>query len=134
MCAELPRVHVVVQAGAALAKWERKFDEEQKIKEEKLNELGVVQVGRQNGISHGQCHGAVGPRKRREPLVTRSGRIRQPHVKRHQLGTVAEPSPLNAIGERHVSLMRFKGVGAEVEDVLRVLNIVEVPVALPEVS
>jgi len=45
-----------------------------------------------------------------------------------------KPTILNPICERNVPLMRLEGVGAEVQNVFRVLDIVQVPIALPQVS
>ncbi len=98
-----------------------------------VHERLVVQVLEQDRVRHGEGDGAVRTRRRHKELVRVTGRVRHPHVEGNELGTVLEATTLEALGARNVTLVGFEHVRAEVQDVLRVLVVAEVPVGLEEV-
>ncbi len=61
-------------------------------------------------------------------------RVRQSDVERHELRLITHQPLYRAACEGDVALMRLEQVGAEIEHVLRVLDVVEAPVALPDVA
>ena len=88
----------------------------------------------QDGVPHRQRDRAVSAWERSEPLVTATGGVGQPNVKGDQLGPVSETSILDPRGKRHMPLVRLKRIGPEVEDVLGMLDVIEIPVTLPEIG
>ena len=98
-----------------------------------LDELGIMQSFVQDGVSHCQSNCAIGPGKGCEPFVTGAGRVGQANVKGDQLRTVLETSILDTIGQWHVSLVGFECIRAEVQDVFAVFDVIQIPVALPEI-
>ena len=82
----------------------------------------------------GHCQGnrAVGAREREEHFVTVAGGVGEPHVKGDHLGSVVEAAVLDSSRKRHVSLVGFEGVGTEIQNVLAMFDVVEIPVTFPE--
>ena len=79
-------------------------------------------------VPHGEGDRAVRTRARHEELVRAACSVRHADVEGDELGTVLEATLLQALRTCDMPLVGFKHIGTEVDDVLRVGVVAQVPV------